>query len=127
MPGRGEESRPNTALLALVLSIVVCAASHLLLKHAITGEAAFLEKLFTLPVIGGLAVYACGTALWIVSLRRLDLSFAFPASAMQYVLVFGGAWALLGEQIPPLRLAGVVLIIAGVFILAGGKKSHSTA
>jgi len=120
---RAAASRISPAMVALLLSIVICTASQLLLKHAITGEGSFFVKLFTLPVIGGLAAYATGTALWVVCLRRLDLSFAFPASAMQHVLIVAGAWSLLGETIPPLRIAGVVLIVAGVFIIATGKPA----
>ena len=101
--GRSAASRVSPAMVALLLSIAICTASQLLLKHAITGEGTFFAKLFTLPVIAGLAAYATGTGLWVACLRKLDLSFAFPASALQHVLIVAGAWSLPEARGPPLH------------------------
>lgn len=110
------------ALWTLFVSILICTGAQLLLKHAVTTEATFLEKLFSLPVIAGLGAYGLGTILWILCLRWLDLSFAFPASALQHVLIVAGAWAFLDETIPWLRLLGVALVVVGVLVLAVETK-----
>ncbi|MEM9480763.1 MAG: small multidrug resistance protein [Verrucomicrobiota bacterium] len=112
------------ALGTLFVSILLCTGAHLLLKNAVMVEGTFVEKLFSLPVIVGLGVYGTGTVLWILCLRWLDLSFAYPASAMQYVLIVAGAWSLLGESIPWLRLVGVFLVIVGVLVLASEKTKE---
>lgn len=102
---------------ALAASVLLCAAAHVILRHAAAGGGAPLELALRPGVWLGLAVYGCGTLLWIVCLRRLDLSFAYPASALQLVLVYAGAAAVLGEQIPPLRLLGAGVILVGIALL----------
>ena len=73
----------------------------------------------------GLVIYGLGTVLWILCLRRLDLALAYPASAVQIALVYIGSAAWLGERIPPGRLLGVTIVIAGILLLFSerGRKN----
>jgi drug/metabolite transporter (DMT)-like permease len=68
-------------------------------------------------LVAGLATYACGTLLWLYCLSKLELSVAFPASAVQIVLVLAGARSLLGEHISPMQVAGTAIIIFGITLL----------
>ena len=76
-------------------------------------------------IVGGLALYGCGTVLWILCLTRLELSFAYPVSTVQYLLVFLAAWWLLGEQIPPLRWLGMLVIVAGVLVMSTEREADA--
>jgi len=102
---------------ALAVSVLLCAAAHLILRAAAEGGGDVWSLAMRPGVWIGLAVYACGTGLWILCLRQLDLGLAYPASALQLVLVYAGAAALLGESIPPLRLLGAAVIVVGIGLL----------
>jgi drug/metabolite transporter (DMT)-like permease len=100
---------------ALSLSVLFCAAAHLLLR---SGALEFSPALFSnWRLFLGLGIYACGTLLWIYCLSKLDLSVAFPASAVQFVLVLAGARWTLGEQISIYQLIGTAIILVGIALL----------
>lgn len=110
---------PAAGIAALVVSVVLCAASHLMLRSAATGHPGGtpLELLFSWRILFALSIYAAGTLLWLFCLSRIDLSLAFPGSALQFILVLSGASFLLGEQISPLQLAGSAIILTGIALL----------
>lgn len=77
--------------------------------------------LLTSPfVLGGLALYGVGTILWLFALRQMDLSLAYPFVAMSFVMVAGAGILFLGEPVSPTRLAGLLLIILGLLVMARG-------
>ena len=106
------------AIYALVLSIVLCGLAHVVLKSGMTVNGTLIERALSFRVIGGLCIYAMGTGLWVLSLTKLDLAIAYPISALQYVLIFCGAWWFLDEPISATRIAGTLLIIVGAGVIA---------
>ena len=72
-----------------------------------------------LPAISiGLALYALSASLWLVVLSRMDLSYAYPLLSISYILIPLFAWLLFGEQIPPLRWFGILVVVVGVIIIS---------
>ena len=74
----------------------------------------------------GLGVYAAGTLLWLCCLSKIDLSLAFPGSALQLILVLSGASWLLGEKISTLQIIGTAIILGGLSLLfldRGGRHA----
>jgi drug/metabolite transporter (DMT)-like permease len=69
-------------------------------------------------VILGLGLYALGALAWIAVLSRMDLSLAYPFLALNFVLVALVSKFYLGETIPPLRWAGIVVICTGILLVA---------
>lgn len=69
-----------------------------------------------------LAIVCLGTAMlaWIGALREFEVSQAYPALSLNYVIVMLLSRALFGEQIPARRWLGVLLIAAGVAYMAAG-------
>jgi drug/metabolite transporter (DMT)-like permease len=65
---------------------------------------------------------------WMQVLSELDLSKAFPLSALSYVLVVLSSWLYFREQITALQLIGSALILGGVWLIgtASGHGSQST-
>jgi drug/metabolite transporter (DMT)-like permease len=59
----------------------------------------------------GLLCYAVSAVLWIAVVSNVDLSLA-------YVMVFVASWLFLGEHISPLRLVGLLIIVAGVIVIS---------
>ncbi|HTM61471.1 MAG TPA: EamA family transporter [Burkholderiales bacterium] len=79
------------------------------------------------PLVIGLVVVLFVVQLtnWLRVLELSDLSYAQPITALSYISVLGFSVAWLGEQLDPLKIAGIVLIMAGVwFISRGPHHSH---
>jgi multidrug transporter EmrE-like cation transporter len=70
------------------------------------------------PVLAGLTLYVVSVAVWIVGLSRVDVSVAYPMLSLGYVVNALAAWWLFGELLGPMRVAGILLILAGVFLVA---------
>ena len=68
-------------------------------------------------VFCGLFAYVIGSIFWILALSHKDLSYAYPMLSIGYILILIVSWAVLGEQISSVRIAGVVLISLGVFLI----------
>ncbi len=69
-------------------------------------------------VLLGLAMYGVGGLSWVLVLSRMDLSYAYPFLALNFVLVALVAWLLLGESIPGLRWLGIGCICIGILLVA---------
>jgi drug/metabolite transporter (DMT)-like permease len=67
-----------------------------------------------------LAICAMVTSLfsWLYGLRFVPLNIAFNLAGLVQVLVPLAAWLLLGERIGATRGCGILLVCAGVFIVA---------
>ncbi|HYN76648.1 MAG TPA: EamA family transporter [Lamprocystis sp. (in: g-proteobacteria)] len=59
--------------------------------------------------------------LYMRAIRDHPLSLTLPMLAFTPVLVIGIAWALLGEQVTPQGAAGVLLVVAGAWLLNGDQ------
>ncbi|MCS6765614.1 MAG: SMR family transporter [Candidatus Protistobacter heckmanni] len=76
-------------------------------------------KLATQPsIIGGLACYGVSLIVWIIGLSRVDVSVAYPLLSLGYVVNAFFAWYLFGEAMSLQRLAGIGIILVGVYVLA---------
>jgi len=78
--------------------------------------------MINIEIIGGLFLYGTGTILWILCLTKLDLSLAYPAGTLQYLLIFAGAWWFFDERITAIRLLGMIVICIGVFIMSVERR-----
>src|SRR4051812_4496029 len=79
----------------------------------------FLFKLFTnVPSLIGVVLYFSAAIAWSFLLTKLQLSFVQPILALTYVLTPILAIVLLHEHVSPMRWIGVVVIIAGVYVVA---------
>ncbi|HLI67208.1 MAG TPA: hypothetical protein VKU90_12665 [Caulobacteraceae bacterium] len=71
-------------------------------------------------IVGGLALYGVGTAVWLAVLSRAPLSTAYPFVGLSFVITAGLGWWLFHEPIGPARLAGTALVVAGIVLVARG-------
>lgn len=69
-------------------------------------------------VLAGVGAYGFSSIFWLVLLSRVDLSYAYPALSLGYVLVTLVSALALGEQVSALRWAGVMIISIGVIMVA---------
>lgn len=102
---------------ALALGILVGIAAQLLLKQGAMGGGNLIAQFLNPATIGGLALYAIAAFFYVVALRAIPVSVAFPSVALSYVLValLGNLW--FGEPLGVAHLTGIALIVVGVGLL----------
>ncbi|MDD5558471.1 EamA family transporter [Candidatus Methylomirabilis sp.] len=71
-----------------------------------------------------LGLYAMQFVNWMIVLSKADLSFAQPITACSYVLTAAGSAYFLADRVTPLRMAGIALILIGVWLISG--TTHHT-
>ncbi|MFQ3622222.1 MAG: SMR family transporter [Acetobacteraceae bacterium] len=91
---------------------------QVLLKMGAAGPGGFLAQLLRPSTLVGLGCYGLAAMLYIVALRGIPVSVAFPAAASQYVIVAALGWILFGEPWSLQQAAALVLIVLGVILLA---------
>ncbi len=87
------------------------------------GETPFFEylfKLITTPLILlAIVSYSFGVIFYMFMLSRLDLSFLYPVmTALGLVLTTVVSATLLREEVSLVRLGGIALMVAGVFLVS---------
>lgn len=122
-PSSNAQSALLPAVIALLTSIVFGVCGQLLLKHAAGLPLQDLRP-FLLALIGGITVYSLGVVSWMMALRRISLTVAYPLTSLNYVGILLGAQYWFGEQLSALRLAGVAMIFAGVMCVALGARGE---
>ena len=109
----------STASFTLLLTgVLLNAGAQLLLKAGTNVMPLGLGLAIEPHILGGLACYAVSVVVWIIALSRVPVSIAYPMLSIGYVVNALAAWQLLGETPSPLRLAGIGVIVAGVFMVA---------
>ncbi len=69
-------------------------------------------------ILGGLSCYVVSVVVWILALSRVPVSMAYPMLSIGYVVNAMAAYWLLGEALSSLRMAGIFVVILGVFLIA---------
>ncbi len=75
-------------------------------------------------VILGFALVFGGALFWLGVISRVNLSFAYPLLALNYVLILIPSRYFLGENITPTKLAGAVIVVAGVIVITWGANQQ---
>ncbi len=70
------------------------------------------------PVLAGLACYAVSVVVWILALSRVDVSIAYPMLSLGYIVNALGAWWLFDENVTLVRVAGMLVIGVGTWLVA---------
>jgi multidrug transporter EmrE-like cation transporter len=116
--------------LALILTGVLLNAIAQLLLKAGAGSLAGIELragnavliatrlLSSMPILAGLACYVLSVVVWILALARVEVSVAYPMLSVGYVVNALAAWWLFGENLSGARLAGIGVILLGVWLVA---------
>jgi small multidrug resistance pump len=103
---------------ALVAAILVGVAGQLLLKTGAERSADGVLAQFLDPfTIAGLAAYGVAAISYIIAIKRIPISIAFPSVSISYVLVAIAAHLLWQEALGWQQFAGIGLIAAGVLVL----------
>ena len=115
---------------ALVLTGVLLNAIAQLLLKAGAGSLANVELrasnaaaiagrlIFNVPIIAGLGCYVLSVVVWILALARVEVSVAYPMLSLGYVVNAVAAWWLFNESLSGARIAGIGIILVGVWLVA---------
>ena len=120
--------RRQSILIVLCCTLLVAIGQYLIklganqLSHA--GMVNTLIGIFTIPpLFAGYCLYGVFTVLFVYALRNGELSILYPLIALGYVWVTILAVLVFHESMNPLKLTGLVVIVAGVAVLGwGGGK-----
>jgi multidrug transporter EmrE-like cation transporter len=121
-------------LALIVLSVALSAGAQILLKigmssapvlSALDGPPSFtatVTALATAPqiLLGGLS-FGLSFLVWLFVLARMDVSHAYPCTALGIVMTVIAGHLALAEPIPFSRIAGMILILVGVSTVALGR------
>jgi len=116
-------------IIIIILSIFMSSTAHIFLKKGMMAHAANAIKsdgivglvwtVGTNPwVMGGMFLHVSALVVWLWALSKVDISFAYPFLALGYVLVMAMAWFWLGEELNPMKVFGMAIIIVGILVLA---------
>lgn len=75
-------------------------------------------------VIAGFALVFGGALFWLGVISRVNLSFAYPLLALNYVLILIPSRLFLGELITPTKLVGAIIVVIGVIVITWGAASQ---
>lgn len=106
----------------IALSIVLSAASQIFMKRgadetvheAVLGFAGLHSGWVWL----GIVTMIVSLVSWLHALRFVPLNIAYNLTGAGYALVPLSSWIFLGEHISLLRWAGILLVVAGVVVIA---------
>lgn len=105
--------------LAIILgSVAVSTSAHVFLKLGAVRVSSGLEGWLNGWLLAGAAAHGLALVLWILALSRAPLSYAYPFIAIGFVATNLVAAHLLGESVTFERWVGVMLICAGVIVVA---------
>jgi undecaprenyl phosphate-alpha-L-ara4N flippase subunit ArnE len=106
--------------LLLGLVVVLGTAGQLALKLALQPRAdrrSAGQRLLDPLMLVWLFSYAASSVLWLVALRSIPLSQAFPILGLQFALIPLAAWHWLSEKMGPYQWIGIALIVLGVCLV----------
>ncbi|ESQ12808.1 MAG TPA: 4-amino-4-deoxy-L-arabinose transferase [Chromatiaceae bacterium] len=118
-----------SAFFLIVLGVLLNATAQFALKASVrTTGSIELNLSAAMPTIMqlaaqpwlylGLGCYVLSVGVWIVALSRVDVSIAYPMLSIGYIVNALAAWAWLGEEMNPLKVLGIGIIMLGVLLLA---------
>jgi multidrug transporter EmrE-like cation transporter len=112
----------------VVCSVCLNALAQVVLRKAMTSVGKLpplsqpLEIAFT--VAGsiwlwiGFCFFAGSISLWLIVLSRVPVGVAYPMASLGYIIGTVLGILVLGEAIIPVRIAGLALIVTGVFLIS---------
>jgi len=103
--------------LELSLVILLGTVGQVSLKYALGSAHEPRRACVKASIIVWLSCYVVTTVLWLLALRSIPLSQAFPILGLQYALIPLVSTKVLNERMASLQWGGVALIVLGVALV----------
>lgn len=113
--------------IALTIALVANAFANILIKTGMrdglpagAGPAVLLKSILLNPlVLGGVALFGLNVVCYAYALSRIPLSSAYPImTSLGFLIVIGASTLFLHETLGAIQIAGLVLILSGVAMVA---------
>lgn len=117
-------SMTNIQIVYVCILVTTMVIGNLLFKasseHAVAeqGLLRLVQSLLTWQFILALFLYGLGTLFWVLLLRQMPLSRAYPFMAMSYVILPILSFLLLKEPLTLRYLVGMLLFFSGLYLVA---------
>jgi multidrug transporter EmrE-like cation transporter len=108
----------NPHWISLIGALLFGVLGQLLLKSGAVAGGSVLEQVLRPITLAGLVFYGGAAFLYLIALRGIPVSVAFPSAAAQYVVVAVVGWLVWAEPVGLQQIGGLALIICGVLLLA---------
>jgi len=108
-------------LLGVAAQLLLKAGTNAVGRFAFSLDNAFpvgLQLALEPRILGGTGCYALSLVLWVMALSRTEVSVMYPMVSIGFALNALLAWWLLGEALSVQRVAGIVVIMVGVLLVA---------
>jgi len=102
---------------ALFGGILIAVCGQLLLKAGVQGTTSFVTQLTNGFTVLGVAFYGCAALLYLIAIRKIPLSVAYPSVAVSYIVVAVVAHFFWDETLTAGKIVAILLILAGVALL----------
>jgi drug/metabolite transporter (DMT)-like permease len=102
---------------SLVAAILLGVAGQIALKSAAEGSVTVTAQFLNPLTLIGLAVYIVAALCYILAIKKIPVSTAFPSVASSYAVVAVLGHLLWNEPLGWPQLAGIVLIGGGVLLI----------
>lgn len=115
----------NRGITLVFLSTFLTAAGQVLWKIGSKTLAISAISFFTnIPILLGILCYVIAVVLLILALAKEELSVVYPIYSASYIWVLLASAYLLKEEIHLLNVAGILLILFGIGLLAKGSRKN---
>ena len=101
----------------LAVSILLGIVGQITLKTAANSSATISAQFLDPLTIAGLAIYFVAALCYVIALKRIPLSLAFPSVSVSYAIVALLAHMLWGEPFGWPQIGGIALISSGVLLI----------
>ena len=118
----------KTIILILVSVLLNCAAQlsmkkGMMMVGEIVGGLQGMISVFPNMITNGFLwisgiCYILSIGLWLVVLSKVDVSYAYPFLSIGYILSAVVGYFVFGENVTPIRIAGIVVICLGVVLIS---------
>lgn len=108
----------------IFLTVIATVSSQVFFKLAVKNFTLYEKPLHLMSVLinpmtlAGLIFSVISIVSWLFALNRLSLSVAYPFMSLTFPLVLVVSNIFFGEGISSMRWLGILIIIAGLFILS---------
>ena len=126
-----EHLHDTYAFVLIMATIVLTVVGQLFAKSAMLDIGSIPASLRELPafaarvytnwkIIAAFSMALCASFAWIGAVSRTDISFAYPFMALAIVLVLVLSPLVFGEDVPPVRWVGVLIVCLGLWVASRG-------
>ena len=112
---------------AFSASSLFVVSGHLLIKSGLNTAAALMptavgiarveRSVLQVQVVAGLLIYFLGSICWMIAVAQREISFLYPLSSINYVLVVVASYVVFSEGISLQRACGVLVIVLGMILM----------